>query len=332
MPASAAAASPDTFRIVRLKPQVPVSRLLGQIVVLDANLLTNLRNPTRLGPDWVAMLNDMREPKRRGHVSVALLPAIAEMHYRMKGMTPARILEKRDEWLMEHFEPHGVHETLMFSLTQGYAPSQTLFEVLYRVLLNFWSLHVAHRALERYSGPGEQVAAVQMFLDEVQAIGQVPTSKLPWVAIGTALAGNDSALQALHVAGGPTARMNGGWDMMHWHTLAQLFLKSNKSLWHPCFATNDPAAASLFKRFQLDKTGTVRLTFASDEPILNEPSEVLTCGIAALGPATMDSATFIDEVQRKIGPSDRCAQFEAALRLLESCADESIALRLSAEV
>lgn len=318
--------SSDTFRLVTLKPLVPVR---GQIVVLDSNLLTSFRNPERLGQDWVSLLSEMRKPSRRGRVSVALLPAITEMHYRMKGMTPSGILSKRDRWLNEHFAPYGIHETLMFDLDRGYAPSQCLFEILYRVLLNFWSLHVAHRAQSRFSAAGEQEAAVRMFLEEVQAIGQVPTSKLPWFAIGSALCGNDSALTALHVKGGPTARMNGSWDMMHWHTLAQLFLKSDKSFLHPCFATNDPAAASLFTKFQVDAAGTVQLSFASDEPIADAPIAVLSQGLMALGPARMNPATFLDEVRRQLGSKDRCAQFEAALCILEACADESVSLRVA---
>jgi len=293
----------------------------GGVVMFDANLLGQLRKPSQASNDLGALLNAMRRPDMRPHVQVVALPAIAEANYRSKGATPQTIAGRRSDWMREHFDPYGIPELMMYQSKTHTGISPNLFELFYRVLVNYSSLHLAHAAVLKFGKAPQRVAAVDMFFDSVAQLGVCGVSRMHLVCASSALCGNQPAFRALHIRdANPSLHMNGSWDLLHWNLLITLFQKSRVTRQHPYLFTHDKKAAGLFTRVVSTPDESLVMNYDADGLDEAPKQRAMVRMTEAQEYESLDAETFIQRLIRAVQPSGQCPEFNAALRMLEQCA------------
>jgi hypothetical protein len=267
-------------------------------------------------------LRDPAEPRE----TVVLLPAVAEANYRRAGGADA-VLRKYRSYFDPHFGAFGIDEIGAFSFGREQSLSQNLFQISFRVLVNYWLLSTARNALEGRRKKADRETVLNRFFDAVSNAGCYPKSKFPLLAVATTLAGNVPGANALNVRDASVeSLMNGSWDLLYWHSNAQLSLDSTYTGCVSRFFSYDPDAVGLFLRMEHDGD-SVRLVYDADTPE-DTFRDVIDRGTERVLRAPLDGEELIERIHGVLPSGYHCREYERARELFKTslalCRSETV--------
>lgn len=316
--------------LIRVSPEplIPVSEIRGELVIFDSNLITKFRAATKNPKSQLGeLLRFLKGGSARNHYYM-LLPAVVETKYHQSGSTVQGLLDWRARWIEEPFSPEGAREfpDLIFTSAE-HTPLSFLSEMFVSVALNYWYLLVARRAANRFAGKSDRKSAVNHFFDEINSSGfDGAGTKLPFLAISSALCGNDDAIRALNIGSDKLQPLiNGSWDLYFWHLLVQLWLMSDKTKIHPYMFTGDHGAAGVFTKMAQVRDGVINISFGSNkEPLDDRAVEQARIRGESTPKGSSREVDWLSVLNRLVPNSDRCPEFESLLRHLRQLTSRPI--------
>ena len=288
------------------------------VFILDNNVLPHFRNPPRNGKGLGDLLDHLQQAKRPT-AQVCLLPAIAEANYRRNSWSVDDILKLHASWFDEHFGKFGVGAAWLFSSQAGLAPLQTLFEVFYRVVVNYWVVSTAQQVSLEHKGAKRPRPTVEAFFERVRLMLPLPPSKFPVLAAATALAGNTQGRNALCIRGGsPRDLMRGSWDLLYWQLTVQMLQRLDDDWKVPRYVSGDEASVGMFSDIRLTDSGHLLFEYGGATEQLELAADIATW-VEGLVTDDGPDKTLIKRLTHSVPAAYQCPEYLKCLSRLGEC-------------
>lgn len=287
-----------------------------RIHLFDSNILNKLGTTPDAGQGLGRLLQTLRDPDEPKE-AVVLLPAVAEANYR-KTEGAANVLRRYQGYFEPNFGTHGIREVGAFSLgNREQTLAQNLFELSFRLIVNYWLLCTARMALDGRKKKADRGAALRYFFDAVKADDCLPKSRFPFLAVATAVAGNIPANNALNLKDTSVeALMNGSWDLLHWHGFVQLSLDAERTGCVPQFYSYDSDAVGLFLRIERQDDDSFQFVYGGDAP--EDPlQDVIAEGVNNVKQANVAGDQVIARIHNVLPIRFHCREYQYARELFK---------------